>query len=254
MINSKRTMNDFGYLRKASAADYERYIALMPSFADKELGVKRIDGGVVLPGKDLGWSKIYGGVVDASGNHVNSSSWIEDIGGAYDYNKKDVANVGGTVIFVGYLYGHWGHLFTDDLKKMWFLETSECKRLVGEGAKLIYITKNNKPYPERSKQMLKKAGIDLDQMTWVDRLSRFDTVIVPDNSLICEKPKRTYTKDYERTVSTVKSRICSLLAPTLSEFDGGGDFEGLFHKNKATAKRTRTRRRENRAGFRQSRI
>lgn len=70
-----------------------------------------------------------GGLVDENGKFVKKSScyeWNQNAtlpdSGIIKYNRK--------VIFIGTMIPHWGHTYTDNLRKLWFLKTTECQRLI----------------------------------------------------------------------------------------------------------------------------
>lgn len=112
-----------------------------------------------------------------------------------------------TVIYLGVLLSGFGHCFTDDLRKLWFLETEECKLLLHEGAEIVYTTDLNQKLPSYARTILKYAKFDLSSARHITTLTQFSRIIIPDNSFYAEEWGRCYTSEYKQCVNNI---ICSL--------------------------------------------
>lgn len=187
--------------------------AAVHRYIDKELSFQEFDNAYVLPSKDM-WKdgKCLGGVVTTDGQFVESSAWHE--GQRCDKYSFDptLATVDEHVaIYMGFFFSCWGHAITDNLKKLWFLNTDECKSLLSQGAKLIYITTDNKPQPSYVKRLFELAGTNLDSFELITDITRFRKIYVPDNSFIADNGQRYYTKDYVNTIDCIKNRVSKIL-------------------------------------------
>ncbi len=117
------------------------------------------------------------------------------------------------VIFVGILHNIWGHCLTDSLKKLWFLRTNECQQLIKKGSKIVYIQPKGEPLKPYSLQLLEMAGLDVSALEPIQEDTRYKTIFVPDNSLVCYKKTNSrdwhfsYTKEFEETINLIKSKI-----------------------------------------------
>ena len=153
-------------------------------------------------------------------------SWEESVGCALDSNGKDIDNLLSdcatdskyydiqtaetehkTVIFLGYLIGVFGHAFIDNLRSLWFLDTDDCKRLLENGAELVYVTDHNKPLSDTYVKIFDMAGFDIRRARHIDRLIKFDNIIIPDSSIRSAEFGRTYCDSFCSVLDRVKARI-----------------------------------------------
>lgn len=176
-------------------------------FLDRPLSFQSFENAYVLPSKDL-WKhgKCYGGVVTAEGDFVESSAWHEgDRCDKYDFDPHTVQQSEATAIYMGFYNGCWGHAITDNLKKLWFLQTETCRQLVAQGAKLIYLTIDNKPQPQYVYRLFALAGVDLGALELVTELKQFHKIIIPDNSFVADRGQRYFTREYVATIDDIKN-------------------------------------------------
>lgn len=182
-------------------------------FLDKPLGCKMYDKAFVLPSKDL-WKdgKCFGGVVTKEGEFVESSAWHEGKRcDKYDFDPSKAKEDAGIVIYMGFYNSCWGHAITDNLKKLWYLKTEECKSLLKQGAKLIYLTIDNKPQPSYVKRLFELADADIDSFELVTEITRFDKIFVPDNSFIADNGQRYFTQPYVDSINLIKKNVSSTI-------------------------------------------
>src|SRR5690554_4897518 len=97
--------------------------ASISHFSSTSLDCLVLEDAVVLPFKFLEEGVIGGGVVTNKKEHIS----IIDTGEKkYDYSEevkqKDII-----AIHLGLFHPKWGHCITDNIKKMWFLFSSEYK-------------------------------------------------------------------------------------------------------------------------------
>ena len=171
---------------------------------------QQFDDAYILPCKDL-WKdgKCYGGVVDRNMNFIMSSAWHEGLHRCdkYDFDPNQVKRRHDTVIYMGYYNSCWGHAITDNIKKLWFLSTSECNELLRSGAKLVYITIDNAPMPEYVHRLFHLAGVNLNDFELITELTCFDRIIVPDNSFIADNGERYFTNEYKNTIKGIIHQV-----------------------------------------------
>ena len=170
--------------------------AAVHRFLDKNLSYQEFDNAYVLPSKDL-WKdgKCFGGVVTKEGDFVESSAWHEGKRcDKYKFNESDAVRRVEMAIYMGFYNPCWGHAITDNLKKLWFLETDKCKELLEQGAKLIYLTIDNQPMAQYIYRLFALAGVDMSKFELITDLSRFVRIVVPDNSFIADNGQRYFTR------------------------------------------------------------
>lgn len=147
-----------------------------------------------------------GGVVTAEGNFVPGSGLHElpcVIGGAY---QAEYTVVKKTVIYIGFLLYEWGNTITDSIKKLWYLRTDEGKRLLQEGAQVVYVTFENQSLREYQLELFRLAGFDATQWQQILQPTEFTEVIIPGNSLVTDSQDiRFYYPEFAEMVQSIKS-------------------------------------------------
>lgn len=175
----------------------------------KELGCNCYDNAYVLPSRDL-WKegKCFGGVVTQSGEFIESSAWHEGKRcDKYDFNPKDAVCDDSIVIYMGFYNPCWGHAITDNLKKIWYLHSPQCKELLQNGAKFIYLTIDNNSQPQYVKRLFQLAGADVDSFELVTDITKYKKIYIPDNSFVADKGQRYYSQIYVQTIKTIKTSV-----------------------------------------------
>ena len=162
----------------------------------QQLNCQMIADGYLLPGKTE-CGMFLGGVMDSKDFYVAGSGWREgtDCTG-YCVSSGDIVHRTGTVLYIGYFHYIWGHVITDNLKKIWALCKEDIIRNI-DG--VVYVTMDNKPLPSYVKELLTFAGVDFDKAEHITEPTRFDNVIVPDNSYLEVGLGRLATDEYIQT-------------------------------------------------------
>ena len=195
---------DFQYISE----DLKRMIepaTRLSHFFEAQLGTRVFEDAWVAP--YLHWDNSIGGVIGRDGAAVKDSEcleWKED--SAY-YDTTDSLREHKRVIFLGFLLVGFGHAYTDDLRKLWFLKTDECKALVQEGYELVYTTSWNRPIPPAVWEVFQLAGLDLGGARHITRLTRFDTVVVPDNCFKAADTGRIYCKEFADLIGCINAAV-----------------------------------------------
>ena len=169
------------------------------------LGYRVWDDAYVAP--FFGWKKSIGCVIDKNGQAIPDSAgteWKED---ASYYDFKDYQVEHKRVVFLGFLPTGFGHSYTDDLRKLWFLKTEECKDLIRDGYELVYTTSKNQPIPQVVLDVFSLAGLDFSNTRHINRLTRFDEVVVPANCFRATEYGRIYCQEYVDLIDCIKSAV-----------------------------------------------
>ena len=168
---------------------------------DCPLGYRMFDNSYVAPYFD--WDKSIGCILDENGAAVKDSECLEwkeceqyyDLSTALEEQKR--------VIFLGFFLTVFGHSFTDDLRKLWFLDTEECKALIADGWELVYTTSWNRVLPDYMIALFQLAGYDLSDARQITDITRFERVCIPDNSVIACEYGRKYCSEYKRAIDRI---------------------------------------------------
>lgn len=109
-------------------------------FSNKKIYFRIIENGTILPNKYVAGTGMegFGGLVNAEGEFIKRSSLYLGTGGAYTPNE-DILNSPETVIYLGVFSNVWGHCITDNIKRLWFLESDVYKKCF-KNCKVIYTT------------------------------------------------------------------------------------------------------------------
>lgn len=197
---------DFGYI-SPKLRDIIEPATFQTHRFEKKLGYGFYKDAYVAPYYD--WDESVGCVIDENGKVVKDSECIEWKENECCYQLEKTVCEHKKVIFLGFILTVFGHSFTDNLRKLWFLKTSECKSLMSEGVELVYTTNWNQPLPDIVIEMLGLAGCDISQASHITRLTRFDGVYIPDNSFVASKYGRLYCDEYDESIKQIKSNIPS---------------------------------------------
>lgn len=162
--------------------------------------------GRILPHSNLA----LGGVCRADGSFVESSALHEELyDGSYPYDEAKVEKKAGVAVFLGTWHKLYGHRFTDNIKKLWYLFSPEYKALCEEyadkgGVDLVYTYMWGREATACMDEVCSALGLDVRTMHPVYAVTEYDKVIVPDNSFILHGGVRYYTPQYKDLIA----RIC----------------------------------------------
>lgn len=172
---------------------------------EKKLGFRIFRNAYVAP--YYNWDKSIGCVIDENGKVVKDSECLEWKENECYYQLEKSVCEHKTVVFLGFILTGFGHSYTDDLRKLWFLETDECKTLLSKGADLVYTTSWNQPLPKHVVDMLGLAGYDITHACHIKDLTQFDEVYIPDNSFIASDYGRLYCDKYVEAINRIKNSV-----------------------------------------------
>lgn len=171
-------------------------------FLERDLGVKIVENGTILPAKqDLNakpklWA--IGGVVDSNDNFITESCSRYLFGGYYEHNEAYDDYIDEEVVFLGPFVSHWGHFICDQISRLWYIVDNPKKYKIAYcgwnwGQGLTDISGN---YLE----LLEKIGVSSDQLINVQKPTRFKKIIIPEFSFI---PEKYCSKAFSRIVDTI---------------------------------------------------
>lgn len=131
-------MTNFDYLYNKDAA---QKIFGKDYFVDKKLHFRIIERGTILPHKQFyingKWTWGFGGIVDNHNEFIKSSFVNSNAGDAYT-PTEDVQHSKETVIYLGLFFPVWGHVITDNIRRMWFLKSDVFNRYFKD-CQLVYV-------------------------------------------------------------------------------------------------------------------
>lgn len=96
----------------------------------------------------------------------------------YDNCKK----VNEKVIFVGAWLNVWGHWLTDNIRRLWFINSDMYKQFTNY--KLVYTCYNSFKLSKNVIQLLLCLGVNYKHLVRVDELTQFSEIIVPDECFL----------------------------------------------------------------------
>jgi len=156
-------------------------------FFYEELSYEEFEKGIIVPiGLPFHWGKT-GGILDANNNYVEESALNEGIPGTVndssliDWIKPDEKDE--NCIYLGQICRVWGHVFTDDIKRIWFLSIHKSKDFLAAGYKIVYTTMDNQPLPQYAIDIFLLAGLDITECERICHPTRFNKIILPDTSI-----------------------------------------------------------------------
>lgn len=176
---------------------------------DIKLGYTELHHGYVSTFVD--W-RVCGGAISSEHECVADAPWENDAS-FFDFDTAFVEHK--RVIYLGNVVNCFGHCFTDNLRKVWFLKTSQAQRLLEEGAEIVYTT-DQAPLIPVAFEIWKMAGVELSKARLIDKLTRFDVIYIPDNCFF-EIETKLFTPEWAELVEKIKENAIKN-KPCSSEF------------------------------------
>ena len=176
-------------------------------FFDEILHTLSFENAIVLPSLNYNEDGMLpGGILTCSGEYLEESGYHEGNCCKYNFNKDLVETDESTVVYVGFFLNCYGHGFTDNIKKIWYLSTPEFEA-IKKDVSIIYITERNEPMPNWQKEIFSLAGIDTSTWIHVSRITKYKKIIIPQNSIRSEKTKlsrfRSFSLYYRNTIDRI---------------------------------------------------
>lgn len=169
----------------------------------RELGFKIYRGAVVYPGVSR---KGYGGVADSTGKCIHNTSVFNGCR-QYGVNTEcPVVSSDESVVYLGMLYGCWGHCLTDCLQRFWVFGTKGVHPAV-HGKKFVYaITDWRAGLPQSFYDLIAILGVSKEQLSPIEKPTRFNEVIIPDSCFYhnLETGHIEYTNEYVSLIDLLR--------------------------------------------------
>lgn len=148
-----------------------------------------------------------GGVCTSEGIFVDDTHLQAGDGGFYPY--EICATDDSVAVYMGFLFGVWGHIITDDLKFLWFLHSDSYKALKDKYGKLklVYICEPWFDIHKVFSELLSLADIDGSEFVKIDKVTKFKQVIVPEPSFFLAGFYRYYTSGYKDIIQRIVSKV-----------------------------------------------
>ena len=196
------------FVKKDKNSDNIRKIIMSNHYSNKVLNYKVVENGYILICRK--WTDDFlleGGVVDSKLCYIPGTGYTDTGGCSYEFNALDV-EFGRKCIFLGTFHAVYGHAITDNLKRLWFLNTELGRALIDDpSVDVVYITSNNMNLPQWHKRIFELAGVDTTRLKHVRSVTKYDEIIIPDNSIFIENDVLCYTNEYRDIIEKIKGSV-----------------------------------------------
>ena len=162
--------------------DFENCVSNTIIYSD-HLGSKVYDQAIILPTSDDMWP-MKGGLRDKYGN------WVEDAVAWYNedttpINTDCVVYRNENVIYLGSLTSIYGHTFTDDISKVWYILLHKEKL---NKIRVVYSAYwNDNVIPNHLLAFFDLLGFDFREFENVKQITRFKSVVIPEKAFIRQR-------------------------------------------------------------------
>lgn len=198
-------------------------------FVKKDLGFQVIKNGMIIPHKQgLSGYEFWGGggIVDGKGKYLSNSFVHQGWGTSYTPSPESIQHRSETVIYLGMFFPVWGHVLTDNIRRMWFLKSDFFKKEF-KNCPLVYVSWKGlklEQYPN-FRRLLEIMEIDVDRFQEIAQPTQFKKIIFPDDSFT---QAFRFTEEYIETINLIKHFALKHRTPTSSKkvyyFYGHGQF------------------------------
>lgn len=139
-----------------------------------------------------------GGVVSSEGNYVDNSGLHEEHGCGYNFSQNEIVVKTIPAIYLGMWFPIWGHCLTDNIKKLWFLQTEKAKKIIQDGCDLVYVVMMNDKYSLSQSfiDLLATLGIKIQNLCEINKITRYDRIYIPDDSTFLKDDCIYYTQPH----------------------------------------------------------
>ena len=161
-----------------------------------------------------------GGIADSQGKFV-TSSFISNssAGGVYTPSSESIQHSSETVIYLTMFYPVWGHVITDNIRRLWFLN-NDVFRNEFKNCPIVYIpwysgTRTfDDPKMFNARRLLEILGVDVDKVQPITQPTRFDKIILFDDAYVFNS---YFTNEYREMIDRVRSFALKNRKPTSSK-------------------------------------
>lgn len=175
-------------------------------FVNKKLSFSIIENGMILPHKrGIPGHEFWGGagIVNSKGEYISNSFIHAGWGTLYTPPLESIQYRSETVIYLGMFYPVWGHVLTDNIRRMWFLKSDIFKKEL-KNCPLVYVSWRGLPleqYPN-FQRLLEIMEVDVNEFQAIEQPTQFDKIIFPDDSFT---PAFKFTNEYCETIDYIRN-------------------------------------------------
>ena len=143
-----------------------------------------------------------GGIDDCNGEFIDGTNVQTQTEMGYKYENPKFCDE--DVVYIGLMHPCYGHMITDCLAKLWYLQTDDYKK---NPKPLLYISME--PLKKWQYEILELAGVVLRKLITIDDVTQYKSIVVPDNSQIrLPAGEHIWSKEFRMTVDLI---ICNAL-------------------------------------------
>lgn len=115
-----------------------------------------------------------------------------------------------TVVYLGMFYPIWGHIITDDIRRLWFLKSEYFNQF--KDCPLVY-TDIWTPLKKQINfcRLLEILEIDVGRLKLIEQPTQFEKIIIPDGSFSSAKG---FTNEYRETIDRIRNFAIKNQTPT----------------------------------------
>ena len=179
--------------------------SVMPHIFAAENVCSVYDDAYILPYDD--WKTGVGALCDSNGAIVPDHPDDEFVESAAPFDLGSAVIRDEDVINIGFLLNIFGHTFTENLSKLWFLESPQGKELVRSGARIVYTTAFNDPLSETALEFIRLAGFDISNAEHITEVTRFRKVYMPSNTFTTISGVKMYSPEYRLLIDRIRASI-----------------------------------------------
>ena len=186
--------------------------------SERELEVKTIENGIILPARELSKKVYEGGVCDNDFNFVAGHHRVKDIGGwgsvisSYTVDRSDIKRSDEDVIFAGCFIQHFGHFFMECLGRLWYvLQHPEVQ------SKIVFINTIGKSF--RQVYFFEMMDIPKERYSVVSEPTQFRSITIPEESYSLYECTKEYLIPYQYIRKKLEPGTVQKLYLTRRQFD-----------------------------------
>ena len=210
---------NLSYIKECMKERYKILLSRILPCRDK-LEITVVENGYLLPVKknDAKFMMGRGGVLNSEkqfirisgiysgGNRISLVSGEEEypeayIGEGYEFNDTQIEDtIQGEAVYLGFVHNHWGHFLIDFSTRLWFAKE------VDKDAKLVFLVKAGQEFSfiPNINRFLELYGIDRQRIIFVNKISRFERLIIPEPSY---QTNLYYSKQYLAMFESIAEKV-----------------------------------------------
>lgn len=205
---------NFKYVKEGPAKDQFIEYANTPALELKELYVKKIENGYLLPKRirkdKINWMGI-GGVLDSNKEWVEESGVYRNenekvFGGVYKVTENLIErHMEETVIYMGPFFPHWGHFLLDFIPRLWYAMKED------KISRIVYLNEDNsEKISGNYAELIELMGLDINRFVDVRFLTSCNKIVIPQP---CFQRGKYYSEMYRYMLDTIVSNVGDLELP-----------------------------------------